>query len=285
MAAVVNENSESVFMEARPGEGTGANVGRLNRGEADVAFLDNWVAYQISEGNDPYADLDFRPNQVMHMMDANWLFTTPHGDIESMGDVGADTRVSIALPGSASRPYLEQALQHATDEYEVVDIGFTELSGPMQEGRVDVGAVPVLNSAVEGAYIEEMKSILDDVYVLGWPDDAAQALEDDGSINAVSVDMEAFEGYTDPPSEVLAPTLSYRFVAANSLDYDALYEILTILHENRESLDEYHALLAAFADAEYWLKSSYANMPYHPAAADFYQEIGVWRDDLTRGEE
>jgi len=29
----------------------------------------------------------------------------------------------------------------------------------------------------------------------------------------------------------------------------------------------------------------YEGIPFHPAAADFYQEIGVWKDEFERYEE
>ena len=78
---------------------------------------------------------------------------------------------------------------------------------------------------------------------------------------------------------------SYNFVCRDDLEYDTVYAFLETLYEGREGLAEYHALLDPLADEEFWVENAYEDVPFHPAAADFYEEIGVWREEFERGED
>lgn len=153
----------------------------------------------------------------------------------------------------------------------------------MSEGRLDVGAGTFVNFSVEPGWLQEMKGTVD-LRLLDWPDGITKKLEEDGSLLVEEIDMSDFEGFAYKPDTLTAPSLSYNFIVRNDFSYDAVYEYLKTLHANRKGLGEYHGLLKPLADEKYFLKNAY-DMPFHPAAADFYEEIGIWSDDFTRGQE
>lgn len=284
MAAVVNENSDDVYMEARTSDGTDANIGRLQREEAQVAYNQNYTVQRVHQGIEPFDQLSFNINQLLHFLDTDWIFVTANEDLTSLADIQSDTRVSPTQEGAGTAPYLELGLDYAVDDYDRVSVAYTQQSGPMQEGRLDVGALPIINGNIEASYVEEQKSSVD-LRVLEWPDDAVSELEDESLLEVSQLDMTGFEGYAHTPDEVTTLRLSYNWVVRNDIDYDTLTEALTILYENREGLAEYHDLLAFMQEPEYWVESSYQDVPFHPAAADLYEEWGIWSDDFVRGEE
>jgi TRAP-type uncharacterized transport system substrate-binding protein len=49
-AAIEEHGDGSVSIDARPSEGTDANVGRLNRKESDIGYIQNWMANRIRQG-------------------------------------------------------------------------------------------------------------------------------------------------------------------------------------------------------------------------------------------
>ena len=110
-------------------------------------------------------------------------------------------------------------------------------------------------------------------------------MRDDDSLLVQDVDMTSFEGYDYTPDTIPSITFAYNFISRHDLDYDAVYALLETLYENRENLSEYNALLGYHEEPEYWVSDMYEGIPFHPAAADFYQEIGVWRDEFERYEE
>jgi len=51
-----------------------------------------------------------------------------------------------------------------------------------------------------------------------------------------------------------------------------------------DAITESHAMWGPATELDWWVTNTF-DMPFHPAAADFYEEQGVWRDEFTRGEE
>lgn len=281
LAAAVNENTDSVFVEAQTSPGTEANIGALQSGEAEMVYIQNWSAADIREGVEPFNDLDFTLNQVFHYYDLPWFFCTG-GDLESITDIGADTTVSPTPRGSGTASALEHALDYAVDDYERVSEDYGEQGSAMSEGRLDVGVGTYLNFEIVPGWLQEMMGTVD-LRLLDVPDDVVGAWEDDDRLLAESFPGEEIED-AEAPEEVWSIAFSYNFVSRNDLDYDTVYEFLNVLYENREGLAEYHALLSRLEGAEFWVQNPYDDVPFHPAAADFYEEIGVWSDDLERGE-
>lgn len=284
MASIVNENSDNIYMEAQTSDGTSANIGKLQRGEAQVAYQQNFTTQQVYRQIEPYAEINFTPNQLKHFLNTDWLFVTPNENMTSLADIQSDSRVSPTQEGAGTSDYLTRALKEAASDYNRISIAYTDQGGPFNEGRLDVGAIPIINGSIEASYVQEQKSTVD-LRVLEWPDEAVTALEDDPLIRVNKLDMTQFEGYAHTPDEVVAPQLAFNWVVPNSLDYDVLYETLNILYENRTQLSEYHSLMGYLESPDYWVKGAYEDIPHHPAAADFFQEIGVWNDSLIRGQE
>lgn len=284
IAATVNQNSDAVNVDARPSEGTNANVGQLDRQEAQIVYIQNWTANKIAEGEEPFSELSFTPNQVHHLYDLAWFLCTGKDGWETVADIQSGSRVSPTPRGSGTAEMLEYALGFATDDYERVSIDYGSQGSAMSEGRLAVGAGTFVNFSVQPGWLQEMKGTVD-LRVLDFPDDVVSQLEDDPAINVADIDTAQFDGFDYLPDRLRTPGLSYNFVVRNDLSYDAVYSYLETLHANREGLEEYNALLGPLAESEQFLANPYTDMPFHPAAADFYEEIGIWNDDLTRGEE
>lgn len=284
IAAAVNENTDAVFVEAQPSEGTEANVGQLNRQEAHIGYIQNWTAEEIREGVEPFDDLDFQPSQVFHFYDLPWVFATANEDWTSIMDIEADSRVNPTPAGSGTAPALEHALgEHAGLEYERVSFGFGEMGGAMNEGRLDAGAVTYMNFVIEPGWLQEMKGTVD-LRLLDVPDDVADAWADDPALLVQDVDLTQFDGYDYAPDAIPGLTYSYNFIVRDDFDYDAVYEFLSTMFAVRDELADYHAILGFFEDPDFWVQNMYEGIPFHPAAADFYEEQGLWRDEFERAD-
>lgn len=284
IAAVVNENSEEVRVDARPSEGTDANIGRLDRGEIQIAYIQNWTAAKINAGEKPFDSLSFTPNQVFHLYDLGWFLATANDGWKAASDIESGSRVSPTPRGSGTAEMLETALDYATEDYNRVSIDYGGQASAMSEGRLDAGAATLVNFSVEPGWLQEMKGTVD-LRMLGWSDEALSKMEDDPGLLMTEVDTSELENYAYAPDPVVMPSLAYNFVVRNDFSYDAVYDLLTTMYENRDGLGEYHGLLKKHADGEFWVKNAYDDVPFHPAAADFYEEQGLWSDEFTRGEE
>jgi TRAP-type uncharacterized transport system substrate-binding protein len=184
--------------------------------------------------------------------------------------------------GSGTRPALEHGLSYAVDDYERTSVQYGELGSALSEGRIDAAAMTILNGDIEPGWVQDMKGNVD-LRLLEWPSDAVEQMREDPALFVQDVDMTTFDGYAS--DTIPSITFSYNFIVRDDLDYDALYALLETLYGAREELSDYNALLGYLEDPEYWVTDMYEGIPFHPAAADFYQDIGVWKDEFERYEE
>jgi len=271
-------------IDARPSEGTDANVGRLDRNESHIGYIQNWTANRIRENEAPFDDLSFTPCQTFHLYNLPWIFATANEDWTSVTDIEAGSRIVPTPRGSGTRPALEHGLDYAVDDYERASIQYGELASALNEGRIDAAAVTILNSDIEPGWVQEMKGSVD-LRLLDWPEDAVEEMRDDPALFIEDVDMTKFDGYDYASDTVPSISFAYNFIVRDDLDYDTLYSFMETMYEARGDLSEYNALLGYLEDSEYWVTDMYEGIPFHPAAADFYQEIGVWKDEFERYEE
>lgn len=288
VAAVINEHSDELFPEAQTSPGTEANVGALMRKEAEMVYLQDWAAYEVSEGIDEYGNLDFQMAQIFHFYDLPWFFCTADDDIETLGNATSDTTISPTPEGSGTAPALEYMLESAIGDYTRVSLTYDEQANAMEEGRLDIGVGTYMNFDTEPGWLQEMMSTVD-LRILDIADDIVEEWADDERLFIKSFDGgELKEGESTPesvPDEVQCQTFAHNFVSRADLDYDLVYGFLEELHEHRKSLNEYHGVLEWLEDDSFWVENAYDDMPFHAAAADFFEELGVWSDDLERAEE
>ncbi|WP_092659654.1 TAXI family TRAP transporter solute-binding subunit [Halorientalis persicus] len=284
IANVVSQNSDEVSVQAQPSEGTNANIGRLSQDNSDIVYIQNWTASKIANEEEPFGNLDYTPVQTFHLYDLAWFLCSANDDWTTISDIGSGDRVSPTPSGSGTAEMLEYALGFATDEYERISIGYGSQGSAMSEGRLDAGAGTFINLSVEPSWVQQMKSTVD-LRLLQFPDSVTSELEEDPAIIMSEVDTTEFDGYAYAPDTLNTPALAYNFVTRDDFDYDTLYTFLETLWANRDGLGDENALLARMEEGEFWVENGYDTLPFHPAAADFYKEQGVWNDDYDVAEQ
>lgn len=174
--------------------------------------------------------------------------------------------------------------------YERISVGFAEQGGALNEGRLDVGVGTMMNFAITPGWVQEAAASVDEFRVLDVTDETAQAWDDDDTLLAQPLDTSDLEGADNDdvhvPGEIPCPTFSYNFVSRAELDYDLVWTFLETMWDTREALANEFGIFAFHEDPEFWVQNPYEGIPFHPAAADFYeQELDVWNDDWERADE
>lgn len=283
LANRVNQNSD-LSVQARPSEGTNANIGRLGQNQSDISYIQNWTANKIAEEEAPFDELDFTPYQTFHLYDLAWFLCTANDGWDSVEDIQPDSRVSPTPRGSGTAEMLEYALGFVVDDFERISIDYGEQGGALSAGRLDVGAGTWVNYDVEPGWLQQMRGTVS-LRVLQWPGGVVAELEDDPAIIMVELDTGNFEGYGYIPNPLSTPSLAYNFVVRDDFDGATLRTFLETLWNNRENLSDDNALLEPLEEGEFWMANGYSTLPFHPAAAEFYQEQGVWNDSYEIGEQ
>lgn len=286
LGQLLSNQSDSLNVQPRPSEGTNANVRDLSNNDAQMVYLQNWTASKVANGEGAFSGLDFTPYQAFHLYDLGWFFAAAGNDWETVSDITAGSSISPTPTGSGTAPMLERVLDIilGEDGYERGDVRYSEQGSTLNDGTLDVGAGTFVNFSIEPGWLEDMKSTAD-LRLLGYEDENVQAIRDEPGITLTEVDMGDFEGYTYAPDPLPQLTLAYNFVVRDNFDYDTMMEFMNTMWDNRDSLSDQHPVLGTLADGEFLVKNAYEGLPFHPAAADFYEEKGLWSDELERGEE
>lgn len=287
MAATVNEHTDKVRLDAPPSSGPADNVGRMDRGEAHIGQVQDWVINAALEGEDPYGELSFSPQQVFTLYTVPWLFVTANENIQEITDIGSDTGIVIGPGGSGTRDLFRKVLSlYDVTDYQIKDIPFTDQASAFADGRIDVGLTNVLNSAVEPGWVQEIKATTDQLGIVRWPD-GGQALVDNGVVGTQEWDISDYhEGYElyEPPKMYTSVLESYNFIARHDVPEDLLSAVLETSYDNREEMAERHALLTFYGNDEFWVSGIWDDVPFHPSAANFYQDMGIWNDNWSIGD-
>ncbi|WP_049926283.1 TAXI family TRAP transporter solute-binding subunit [Halopiger goleimassiliensis] len=174
--------------------------------------------------------------------------------------------------------------------YERVSESFTEQGGALNEGRLDVGVGTMMNFSITPGWVQEAIASVDEFRILDVADETAEAWRDDDMLLIQDLDTNDLEGadndHVDVPGELPCPTFAYNFVTRAELDYDLVYTYLETMWDLRQDLADEFGIFAFHDNPEFWVQNAYEGIPFHPAAADFYEEeLGVWSDDFERADE
>ncbi|THE66117.1 TAXI family TRAP transporter solute-binding subunit [Salinadaptatus halalkaliphilus] len=281
IAAVVNEHSDDVYVEGLTSAGSEANVGLLGSQESEMGYIDDTLERAIRAEEEPFDQLDYDPVQVFFFYDISTFWVTADEAYQSVMDIDEDTSISPNVAGSTNRTTLQLALEEigiSEDDYTLDNINQADQASAFNEGRLDVGILQLVGPNLAGWGQEIVSTV--DAQLLDYPDDAAQTLEEsDIVVDWFDRDEDISDGLINTPEEVLGIAAPYIHITRGDMDYDTISEFLWTMYDHRDELGQYHDLLELFEDDDYWVDTAFPEMPFHPAAADFFQEIGVWNDD------
>lgn len=280
IAAVVNDNSESIQMDARPSDGAKQSMRLLDQGEIDIAYTDTLNAQRITKDQGEYEEDPFENEveQIFHYYDIQGgLVTREDTDIETVNDL-AGASVSPNPVGTAMRDVMMAHLSHAdgADQMEELALGYGEEASALQEGRADVVTDIRINAELTPSYVQEQYSIVDDAWLLHWPDDVVSSIQEDNSIVGSYYPANQMEGpnYGDRDEEWWTDTVYVTFTQADT-DAEPINELLNVMWENMDELADYHALAGAWKDIEFLSGKMHPDVGVHEGAQQFFDEQGA----------
>lgn len=280
LAAVINERVDSLQIDARPADGAQQGMFQMNAGNADIAYTHTAMANMMvnEEGDFEDGRFDVEIGGLFHFYSVQSGLAAPQDSgIETVNDL-PEKRVAPNPPGSAIRAPMLRHLGHAIDveKMEIVGLGFSEEVSALSEGRVDVISDLRVNGSIAPGYVQEQYSVHDDLWLLHWPEDVVESIQNDPLATGNYFPASDIEGpnFGDRTEEWWVDTL-YNAYTAVDFSEDAIYELTKATHEHAEAMTEYHPFTGNWGDLEYMTKGLDIDAPVHPGAASYYEEEGV----------
>lgn len=248
--------------------------------EIDLGVLNNWDAQMGWRGEyeyEPVSNGEGFPVRLIAVGSHNSIagIVAADSDIESAEDIKGK-RFVTEFTGSGgitaqAKAFLANHNIALDDVREISVPSVVDGVTAVQEGRTDASASAVLGMAA----IEELDATR-----------GARFIGFDPSPEAVERMQEEFPGYlveieAGPPGvheDLYAMAYDIYLVARADLPDNVAYDLVNTLWEHYEELAPIHPLFAHWTPDKY--VSDIATIPYHPGVIEFYEEEGVWDEEM-----
>ena len=268
IAMILSDRSD-VKMTVSSTSGSRANITLLKNGDADLAIVQNDVAYYAYTGTDlmqeeaEYADL-----RTIGALYPEVVHIVARKSVTSIDQLAGLT-VSVGENGSGTEFNARQVLEAygiSFDDIHVVNLGFSSSADALKSGQIDAFFAV---SGSPATYIANLAEIYD--------------------FNLLSVDETHYRDlvnqygfyvletipagtYKNIRSDTQTLAVKAVLVADKSVKADTVYAFLEALFENREELEAAHVKGALLSENEILNGIS---TPLHEGALRYYEDIGL----------
>ncbi|KPQ21959.1 MAG: hypothetical protein HLUCCA24_00705 [Rhodobacteraceae bacterium HLUCCA24] len=254
------------------------------RGELDFFMSSTILYHHMSNGTAMYSGIENAPELAQEL---RGIFNFPVGawhalvyadaGIDSLDDIAGKT-VFLGPPSGGATDFTQAIVEGATgltagDDFEVAKMGFQAAQQGFQDRRIDVLIFP---SLVPGAYVQQL-ALTNDLKLLSLADEdfdkpgVQQAMAAPGRSREV-IAPEDYDGALANEGEVLTVGAWIGVGARTALDEEFVYQATKAFWENIEDL---HAQGPAFRSITPETGLREINMPLHPGALRYYEELGL----------
>ena len=279
VAAVVSEHS-ALTVSAITTQGSSENVRLLQDKELEMASINGDAAYMAwtGTGNFSQGDLDGM-SQLFSTFSNQAIFVTRKGfGIDKIEDlVGKKVAVGAAGSGAADLAYavLHYGYNMWDDKIDIQYMSYTDEVEALKDGTIDA-MVAHLNSGAPASYFAELDVTCDDLVLLEVSDEAMSNIQKEQPFQK-SVELTKDNcTLNNIGDQSITAMENYAVVyARNDIPEEVVYAFVRTLMENAEEVDSYHTQGASIR-TEYAMRGLLAEIPVHPGAAKYYQEVNVW---------
>lgn len=266
MADIIDSSIESVSATGVSSGASVSNAEQLNNGEAQLALVQNDIAFYGAEGSNMFSEvLDNYSGVFTIYPETIQLVTLADSGIESVADL-AGKRVAIGDLGSGTEANATQIIEAhglAIDDVDAQYLDFGDASTNLQDGNVDAAFV---TAGTPTGAIQELSASAD-VKIISFDEDAMDALIEEYSYyTREDIPADAYDNFDSTASTVAVQAM---LIASNDIPEDQMYEITKSIFENLDSLANAHV-----RGEELSLETAEEGMSIdlHPGVQRYYDE-------------
>lgn len=289
----VSQTSDVVSYSTIESPGYVGSTYRNAEGLFEGAIIDTNTMSKAQRGTDMFEDdpVDVLPWQGFFGWPYSiYIMARADTDIQTFDDL-AGVNFYPAEPGYSTRATTLDVLtmpqvQDITDQMNILNMDVADAPGAMEEGRIDAAIAYGTPGVGNTGWVVEYDSRVDVRYV--EPTDALiEAAEEFPGAGTSTAPAEEYQWQQDiGTDEIFSWDLSPWFTFHHETPADAVYELCRVAWEEQETVREAEPRFAPREDPSDMVRGALPDYPFHPGAAQFYQEeIDAWEDDFVVGEE
>lgn len=272
MSQVLQDEPPNHSVSVQATAGSSQNAQLVHEGQADLGIAGADVVFLAVHGEDPFEEpLSLKVMMGTHVTVLS-LVTLSDSGIEQMTDIEGK-RIHTGASGSAGAvlfPIYAEAAGVAPDSYEQVFMDYTEAVAALREGVIDASLQ--VTKPLSPGFQELVEATDGDIHIVPIEQDVMDIVLEERPFYTVGTATAEETGLDQDTTGFGIP--GAIFVNENA-DDDLVESMTRTIFENTDVLAEITPL-----GAEYNLENfaTGVNVPFHPGAAAFYKEAGVWED-------
>lgn len=289
----VAEESDILSYSTVESPGYVGSTYRMNEDAFDAAFIDTNTMNKAQGGLDMFEEdpVDQLPWQGMLAFPYSiYMMARDGSGIETFDDLaGAD--VYPAEPGYSTRAttldvFRQDPVADIYEEMNIVDMDVADAPGAMEEERIDAAIAYGTPGVGNTGWVVEYDARTD-VHYVEHTDELIEAIEGfDGAGMSVYDDdpAETFAWDQDiGTDEIVSWDLNVTVAIHPETEDEAVYELCRVGAEHGDTIRNAEERFTP-EDAEELTNGALEDYPFHPGAAEFYQDEDVWDDDWVVGD-
>ena len=267
VAQALSNQIDDVEITVHSSGASKANIFEIVDGEADIAIVQNDVAYYAYNGSDLFAEdgavTDF---SVLGAAYAEVCQIVANSSINSVADLAGKV-VSVGDAGSGCEFNARQILEAygmTFDDIVVQNLSFGDSAEAFKDGKID--AFFCVAGAPTTAVVE--LATTNDIKVLTIEEEAIAYLKANYPFyTEYVIPANTYTGVTEDATSV---AVKATFIVSNKLDKEVVYNITKALYENKDAIvhDKASELSADYA-------VSGISIPFHEGSEKYFKEIGA----------
>lgn len=237
MADIIDSSMENVSATGVSSGASVSNAEQLNNGEAQLALVQNDIAFYGAEGSNMFSEvLDNFSGVFTIYPETVQLVTLADSGIESVADLEGK-RVAIGDMGSGTEANATQIIEAhdlTIDDVDAQYLDFSDASTNLQDGNVDAAFV---TAGTPTGAIQELSASAD-VKIISFDEDAMNSLMEEYSYyTQQDIPADAYDNFDSTASTVAVQAM---LIASNDIPEDQMYEITKAIFENLDSMANAH---------------------------------------------
>ncbi|QLG61730.1 TAXI family TRAP transporter solute-binding subunit [Halorarum salinum] len=286
---VLREHSDSVRWNTQTTGGDPPSIRIYDEGDLEAYGLTNYIVRKGMNGEDPFQEEMEVPYQCFSYFVRDDFFVAVDGSgIETTDDM-LGKNVYLLQPGWGTRAMFMEVMDEDPELKEqltenVVNIDTSDVAGAVEEGRIDAILGYGANEVNLPSWFAEVDARAD-LHTVEVSDSFKNVFESSPLVPYYEKDSYGFN--QDVGGQIQGYQILFQYYVSPDVPNEAVYEMLQVAHDEYESVQEGQPAFFPYGEnPEYFVNALEGEglPPVHPGAADFYEEVGVWRDDLERGE-
>ncbi|MCC4723798.1 TAXI family TRAP transporter solute-binding subunit [Salinicoccus sp. RF5] len=237
MADIIDSELEDVSATGVSSGASVSNAEQLNNGEAQLALVQNDIAYYGAEGTNMFEEpLENYSGVFTIYPETIQLVTLADNDISSVSDLEG-MRVAIGDVGSGTEANATQILEAhgvSVDDIDAQYLDFADASTNLQDGNVDAAFV---TAGTPTGAIQELSASAD-VEIVSFDQEAIDSLMDEYNYyTQQEIDADAYENFDSTATTVAVQAM---LIASNDIPEDQMYEMTKAIFENLDDMANAH---------------------------------------------